>query len=99
MSKNPFKNKLFYVAYSVTVGIFITAMILIALLNQEYYVFSISVYFFNAPYAVIGILVCIFTTRKNQVVALGILLGSLTPLIVVSIITGGHFLFYNGPPR
>ena len=89
---NPFKDWRFYATYFITIAIlFIISFLLV---RGETYLL-ISLFILSIPYALIGLVVsAIVRMNNNKSVASGILLGSITPFIVVFISTGGCGLIY-----
>ncbi len=83
---NPFKNRAFYIAYFLTIGI--SCAIAWILMGSDSYWF-IGVMLLCIPYAIVGVIAWAIIKKRNRAVALGILLASLTPFIFVFLGTGG----------
>ncbi len=75
-----FKNKAFYFAYFCAAGFYCFLCALLALLNQSGAVFILAFEFLDVLYAILGAIAFALWCRKDAVTALGLLLGSLTPL-------------------
>ena len=88
--ENPFKDKMFYVAYGATI-IVLVALSLILAGGSSFVLFIAMI--ICIPYAIVGTVVWAIVRIKNKAIALGILLGSITPFAVVFFATGGCGLF------
>jgi amino acid transporter len=97
--ENPFKNKKFYVTYIITFVLavaphFILPLFLVSAGSDDYWMMAIvSLIIMIIPYLIIGIIVWAFTRKTARPLALGVLLGLITPFIAVLIFTGGCALF------
>ena len=87
--ENPFKNKAFYVAYAVTIIILILISLIFSGMGSDTSAFLIIIFLLCIPYGIIGLVVWIIVRINDKIVALGILLGSITPFVVVFCATGG----------
>ena len=86
VNENPFKNRKFYIAF------FVTLIILCAfpfLVSGGIHDWTIGVLLLCIPYAIAGLIIWIIMRKRNRAVALGVLLGGVTPFVAVFIVTGG----------
>ena len=75
-----FKNKSVYIAYFCTISLYCLLCALVALLNRSGAVFILAFEFFDVLYAVLGAIAFALWCKRDAAVALGLLIGSLTPL-------------------
>ncbi len=83
---NPFLNVELYGAYLLTIGILFVITFIFTDFNSYW---ILGVLLLSIPYAFIGFCIWSFIKTKNRPIALGVLLGSLTPFIIIFVITGG----------
>jgi len=84
--ENPFKNWRFYAAYFITIVILATVSWILTG-GDNYWI--LGVLLLSIPYIIVGLIVWVIVRRKNRPISLGILFGSMTPFIVMFIVTGG----------
>ena len=77
-----FKNKSFYIAYCCAVGLYCLLCAMLVLLNRSGVVFILAFEFLDVPYAILGAIAFALWCKRDVAVALGLLIGSLTPLFV-----------------
>ncbi|MDR0476745.1 MAG: hypothetical protein LBH14_02230 [Desulfobulbaceae bacterium] len=92
---NPFKNWLFYVSYLITLVV-LTAITLLFTAGTDLSYWVIPAFMVSIPSIIVGIVIGFVMWNKNRSVALGILLGSITPFIIIFVGTGGCGLFNKG---
>lgn len=89
--ENPFSKPRFYVAYFVTISFAVLVSLFIPGSGNFYEKITNSLSIFFVPYAIVGLIAWLIVRKGDKVIALGILLGSLTPFVVV-IANGGCYL-------
>ena len=81
-----YQEKKFWIAYGVTVGIYMLLVLIETTLEGSLGLFSIILLI---PYAIAGGIAWAVTLNINRRVALGLLLGGFTPFIIFFVLTGG----------
>ena len=84
---NPFKSRAFYVSYFITIVIITGISLLFT--GGAYDYWALGVLLLCIPCAFAGLISWAIVRRKNKSIALGILLGGLTPFIAVFVMSGG----------
>ena len=92
--QNPFKNWRFYVAYFAM--IIIPFVISLIITSGDFWVALVIMSLISIPYGIVGVIIWAIVRRKNKAVALGILLGGMTPFNIACIALGGCALVLGG---
>ena len=87
MKKNIFTDADFYVPYIITTGIL--ALFTWGAADGFTHLWELGVIFLGAFSAIVGLIAWGSIKNRNRAIALGILLGSITPFIFLFIVTGG----------
>ena len=91
--ENPLKKGSFYGAYLISIVSLAVASLLVSGGRFSLYDWQLGMLLLCIPYAVLGLIIWSVVRKSNRPVALGVLFGCATPLLVVFIVTGGCGLF------
>ena len=91
--RDPFSDLRFYGAYFLTLLIFAAASWLLTGGYRDYGAWTIGALLLSIPYIIAGLIAWSIMRKKNRAIALGLLYGSITPMIVIFIVTDGCGMF------
>ena len=93
VKKNPFKDKMFYLSYVVTLVVLcaVSIPLLRSITGQDWW--TPVTLALCIPSIIVGIIVWTTLKRRRLALALGILFGSQTPFVIVCALTGGCGLY------